>query len=347
MADRTGPRLLAGFLIAGGIVAAATVPVPYVVLGPGPVYDTLGSTDGTPLVSISGAPTYPTTGKLNLTTVSESGGPNSQMTVLGALSGWVDPSEVVVPERLLYPDNTSGAQIQQENAAEMTQSQDAAAVAALRQLELPVQETVTVASVSTGAPADGKLKVGDRILSVNGVAVATPEALRAEIAKGKPGDVDQLRIVRDGTTSEVAITTVASPTDATKPLIGIIPGVGYTSPVTVTIQLNDVGGPSAGLMFSLGIVDKLTPQQETGGKNIAGTGTIDSNGVVGPIGGIEQKMRGARNEGATVFLVPADNCAEAKPAAPAGLRLVKVTSLSQALGALNTLVSGQGSVPTC
>jgi PDZ domain-containing protein len=123
--------------------------------------------------------------------------------------------------------------------------------------------------------------------------------------------------------------------------------VGYTSPVKVTIQLNDVGGPSAGLMFSLGIVDKLTPQQETGGKNIAGTGTIDSNGVVGPIGGIEQKMLGARNEGATAFLVPADNCAEAKPAAPKGLRLVKVTSLSQALDALHALTTGQVDVPSC
>jgi PDZ domain-containing protein len=186
VADRTGPRLLAGFLIAGGIVAAATVPVPYVVLGPGPVFDTLGSTNGTPLVGITGAPTYPTTGKLNLTTVSESGGPNSQMTVLGALSGWVDPSQVVVPERLLYPDNTSGAQIQQENAAEMTQSQDAAAVAALRQLKLPVEETVTVASVSPGAPADGKLKVGDRILSVDGVAVSTPDACGRRSPRASP-----------------------------------------------------------------------------------------------------------------------------------------------------------------
>ncbi len=347
MVDRTGPRLLAGFLIAGAIVVAATVPVPYVVLSPGPVFNTLGSTGGKPLIQISGAPTYPTTGSLNLTTVSEAGGPNSRMSVLGALTGWVDPSEAVVPESLLYPANTSNSQIQQENALEMTQSQDAAAVAALRYLKLPVEETVTVASVSAGSPADGVLKVGDRIVSVDGVAVSTPDELRTQIAKGTPGETVRLAIVRDGRTKDVQITTRATPGDPTRPQIGIIPGVGYTSPVTVQIQLNDVGGPSAGLMFSLGIVDKLTSQQETGGTNIAGTGTIDSTGAVGPIGGIEQKMLGARDEGATVFLVPSDNCAEAKAAAPSGLRLVKVSSLSGALDALRNLVSGQGSVPAC
>jgi PDZ domain-containing protein len=132
-----------------------------------------------------------------------------------------------------------------------------------------------------------------------------------------------------------------------QPVVGVLMQGSYKFPFDVDINVGDVGGPSAGLMFSLGILDKLTPGEITGGKRIAGTGTIDSAGQVGPIGGIAQKMVGARDSGATVFLTPADNCAEAVKAVPEGLRLVKADTLHDAVLALDALRTGKGAVPAC
>ena len=166
--------------------------------------------------------------------------------------------------------------------------------------------------------------------------------------KHKPGETVTFVVERDGKVLTVPLTTRASnDTGPNRAVVGFSPAVGYTSPVKVTIQLTDVGGPSAGLMFTLGIIDKLTAVQETGGLHIAGTGTMDENGVVGPIGGIRQKMAAARADGATVFLVPASNCAEALSQVPEGLRLVKVTTVDDALAGLQAVVSGQGTAPTC
>jgi PDZ domain-containing protein len=168
------------------------------------------------------------------------------------------------------------------------------------------------------------------------------------VTKHQPGDRVVFVVVRNGKTLTVPLTTVASTdTGPRRAIVGFTPGVGYTSPVKVTIQLNDVGGPSAGLMFTLGIIDKLTPGQETGGEHIAGTGTMDENGNVGAIGGIRQKMAAARADGATIFLVPASNCAEALLQVPEGLRLVKVTDVSDALSGLAAAVSGHGVAPGC
>ena len=129
-------------------------------------------------------------------------------------------------------------------------------------------------------------------------------------------------------------------------MVGFLPREGYTSPVTVTVNVQDVGGPSAGLMLTLGIIDQLTPVQENAGAHVAGTGTIDVDGTVGPIGGIRQKLAGARAAGATVFLVPADNCAEALLQVPDGLRLVKVTDVDDALSGMASAVAGRAA-PTC
>ncbi|MGH3670280.1 MAG: S16 family serine protease, partial [Pseudonocardiaceae bacterium] len=112
-------------------------------------------------------------------------------------------------------------------------------------------------------------------------------------------------------------------------------------PFTTTITLADVGGPSAGLMFALAIVDKLTPGALAGNIFVAGTGTIVPAGQVGSIGGIPLKMISAREAGATVFLVPAGNCAEAVQHVPAGLRLVRVNTLTDAVHALDQLRGGQ------
>jgi Lon-like protease len=348
VSDRSTPQLLAAVLVAVGLFIAVSLPVPYVIESPGPVFNVLGSSTAGPLVSISGARTYPTTGLLDLTTVSERGGPGNRVLLTAVVSAWLTSSDAVVPRGLLYPAGKTAAQIDADNTAEMAQSQDAAAIAALRHLNIPVTLTVEVGDVSAGSPADGHLKTGDRVVSVDGTAVNTGDEVRAAVTKHKPGERVVFGVDREGKSLTIPLTTRAS-TDSgpARAVVGFATAVGYTSPVKVTIQLNDVGGPSAGLMFTLGIIDKLTPGQENGGMHVAGTGTMDENGLVGAIGGIRQKMAAARADGATIFLVPASNCAEALLRVPDGLRLVKVTDVDDALSGLEAAVSGQGSAPSC
>jgi Lon-like protease len=346
MSRRSTPQLLAVVLITIGLFAAVLIPLPYVVLSPGPVIDVLGSPSGHPLITISGAPTYPTSGQLDLTTVSETGGPYGRAPLTRVIGGWVDPSVAVVPAALLYPAGTTSQQVEQQNTAEMLQSQDSAIVAALRHVGVPVTLTVGVASVTAGGPSDGKLKAGDTLLTVDGTVVHTAAEVLVAVRRHKPGDTVLFEVRRAGATLSVPVVAGAAPDDPTRAMVGFLPKEGYASPVTVTIRLDDVGGPSAGLMFTLGIIDKLTAVQENGGAHVAGTGTIDADGKVGAIGGIRQKMAGARGAGATVFLVPADNCAEAVLAVPAGLRLVKVTDVDDALSGMAAAVAGR-SAPTC
>lgn len=328
--------------------ALALVPVPYVALSPGQTINTLGSVDGTPLITISGRATYPSTGHLNLTTVGVTGG-DARLDLMGALAAWVDPRRAVVPRDQIYPENQTPAESRQRNAEEMTLSQVHAINAARNQLGIkPVGSEVAIAAISVGAPALGKLKAGDVVLAVDGRSVATPDDMRRLVSAHKVGTAVRVRVRRAGAVRTEVVTTGPAPDDATRAIIGVSPIQSARYPFDVRIALDDVGGPSAGLMFALGVVEKLTPEEITGGLFIAGTGTIDDTGKVGPIGGIQQKLLGARDAGATVFLVPADDCAEAVPARPAGLRLVRVTSLTTALSALESLRDGKNdAVPTC
>jgi Lon-like protease len=346
--DRSTSQLLAAVLVAVGLLVAVSLPVPYVIESPGPVFNVLGSAGGAPLVSISGARTYRTSGELEITTVSERGGPGNRVLLTGLLGAWLTSADAVVPKDLLYPPGKSAAQINNDNSAQMAQSQDAAAIAALRHLHVPVTLTVVVGTIEAGAPADGHLKTGDRVLSVDGKAITTAAQVPAAVTKHQPGERVLFVVEREGKALTVPLTTRASNDGGPRrAVVGFEIGVGYTSPVKVTIRLDDVGGPSAGLMFTLGIIDMLTPGQENGGLHVAGTGTMDENGKVGAIGGIRQKMAAARADGATVFLVPASNCAEALLQIPAGLRLIKVTDVDDALSGLAAFATGQGTAPTC
>jgi len=328
-------------------VAGAAMRVPYVALGPGPVTDTLGKrSDGVPLISITGRQTYPTSGHLDLTTVSVAGGPPDPINLATALRGWLDRSVAVVPQELVYPPRESSKEIEQQNTQDMLDSQQSATTAALRALSIPVATTVAVRSVSKGKPADGLLKPEDVIRSIDGTAVSSTEVLRKLISRGPAGTALRLDVVRAGRPLTVAVRTVADPGDG-RPLIGIEPMVRHVYPFKIAFGLRDVGGPSAGLMFALGIVDKLTPGPLTGGTFVAGTGEISDDGTVGPIGGIQQKIVAARRAGATIFLTPAENCAAAAKTRPAGLRLVKVGKLADALTSLQALTSGATGVPAC
>lgn len=325
-------------------IVAGLLPVPYVVLGPGPTENTLGTlSGGAPLIKITGRQTYPTTGHLNLVTVSVTGGPGYHLDLLTALRGWVDSKVAVVPEDVVFPPNTSVTQVEQQNTQEMTGSQQDATYVALHHLGIPVGEQVVVQSLVSGSPADGHLKPGDVIRTVDGKTVGSPDAVRSIIEAHKPGDTITMTVDRAGKTLTVQVVAAEQ---SGRTVVGFYPATQFSFPFTVSIDPGNIGGPSAGLMFTLGIIDKLTPENLTGGKFIAGTGTIDSAGTVGPIGGIQQKMVAARAAGATFFLTPAGNCAEALASDPAGLKLVKVSSLDTALSALSDIRSG-AATPSC
>ncbi|MEU0933100.1 MULTISPECIES: S16 family serine protease [unclassified Embleya] len=243
-------------LVAILFLFAFLVPMPYVLITPGSVADTLGEDGGRPVVEISGpAAVYPTTGHLLLTTIHASGRDDKRR-LASLIGAWWDSEESVVPRKSVYPDGKSVEQVVETNVKDMVKSQDSATVAALKYL-------------------------------------------------GKSPDQ-----------------------------------------VKVTLHLNDVGGPSAGLFFALGIVDKLTEGQLTGGRTIAGTGAIDANGKVGEIGGLPMKLLAAKRAGATVFVLPKGECGEAGRVGDGGLRLIPVETLSGAVSALEALNAG-GKVPSC
>lgn len=327
-------------------ITATRMSVPYAALAPGPTTDTLSTSKGKPLIQIEGHRTYPTSGHLNLTTVALTDA-DYRMDLVRALRGWLDPEVAVVPKEVFYPKNQSQKEIQQQNAEEMSLSQQHATTAALRQLGIPVTTQVVVGAVVKDSPSQGKLHAGDQIAAVDGTAVATPAQVRTAVTRHKPGEVVTFSVLRQGKPQQIKITSTRDKSDPTRTVVGIVPTEGHKFPFTVKIQLDDVGGPSAGLMFALGIVDKLNPEEITGGKFIAGTGEIDDDGQVAPIGGIQMKIIAARKAGAVAFLTPKDNCGEALKAARGRMRLIKVSALKDALSSLQALRTGQGDIPGC
>lgn len=343
------------------LCAGVLIPVPYAEMSPGPTVNTLGDHDGEPVLQISGHPTYPTDGNLNMTTVRVTSA-DFRMNLVQAVYGWLDPDTKIVPHDTLYPNGTTEEQSSQQNAEEFSQSQESAKVAALKELGVPVKSWVIVSTVVKGSPAEGRLHAGDVIKAVDGTAVKQPSDVAKFVTRHKPGQNVVFTVVpakeqaaaekahRTATrTQDVTITTATShDTGGKRAIVGISAGTDHTFPFTIDIKLADVGGPSAGLMFALGIYDKLTPGSLTGGKFVAGTGTIDDNGTVGPIGGVEMKTVGARDRGAQYFLTPADNCAAAAKDTPGGLTLVRVKNIGDALDALKDIRSGDtAALPKC
>lgn len=263
------------------------------------------------------------------------------------MQGWFEHDLAVVPRDVIYPPNRSDDQVRAEDQAAMRESQDSAVTAALRELGIPGVTHVLVGAVTAKAPADGRLQTGDELVAVDGTKVTGARQLRELIGRRSPGQSVQVQYVRAGRPGQVTLTTAATtdPGGVARPVIGVQTSERTDYPFTVQISLRDVGGPSAGLMFALGILDKLEPGSLTDGRFIAGTGTIDGDGQVGPIGGIQQKLIGARSKGAQVFLVPAANCAEALSGPPKGLRLIKVSTLKGALGELQRLHDGTATTP--
>ncbi|MEU9571299.1 PDZ domain-containing protein [Streptomyces massasporeus] len=361
MPRRTATMLASTLMLIALLCAGVFIPVPYAEMSPGPTVNTLGDHDGEPVLQIEGKKTYAASGHLNMTTVRVTSA-DYRMNLVEAVYGWLAHDNKVVPHETLYPDGKTEEQSTQENAEEFSQSQESAKVAALKQLDVPVKSWVIVSTVVKGSPAEGKLHAGDVIKAVDGTAVKEPADVAKLVTEHKPGQEVRFTIVpakeqaaaekekRTPTkTQDITITTTTSDdTGEKRAIVGISAGTDHTFPFTIDIKLADVGGPSAGLMFALGIYDKLTPGSLTGGRFVAGTGTIDDAGKVGPIGGIEMKTVGARAKGAQYFLTPADNCAAAAKDTPDGLTLIKVGTIKDALGALKDIRSGDtAGLPKC
>lgn len=341
---------------AAGLAAAVllfALPVPYVRLAPGPMFNTIGDLDGTPLITISGTEVYPVTGELNMTTVSESGGPTGYLIVGDALLGWLNPDTAVVPRSQMYPADLTAQQVRARNRAAFSGSQSDAIAAALGYLTIDARPTVIVRSLQVGGPADGPLEPGDRVLAVDDRPTTTPADVVAAVRDRAIGDSVTVRVQRgDETVEEVLTTIAATPTRADGtvdpqarpvPIIGAAIGVAVDPPFDIDFEIDRVGGPSAGLMFTLGIVDKLTPGSLTGGLRIAGTGTISPDGSVGPVGGVRHKIAAARDRGAALFLVPRDNCEDATTVSPGAMRLIVVDSLAAAVAAIEEYRADTGS----
>jgi PDZ domain-containing protein len=346
--QRTWTMVVSGVAAIILMAVVSMLPLPYALMRPGPVLDVLSDPDGTPLIQIEGRDTFSTSGSLDLLTVRVTGGPGSRSTVWDVLRGWADPSIAVRPVDEVFPPQDSEEDVDERNAQEMVTSQEQATVAAMNEIGVQVPTTLTVDGFTEGSGATGVLQAGDVVTSVGGTEVVDLPQLRDELQEVEPGEDVTIGFTRGSEAQEATFPTGEA---EGRTVMGVFIDPTYEFPFDVQIRIEDIGGPSAGMIFALGIVDKLTPGEMTGGERIAGTGTVDSDGAVGPIGGIQQKLVGAQDAGAEWFLAPAGNCEEVVGHVPDGLRVVRVETLEQARDAVEAIGSGDASatdaLPTC
>lgn len=345
------PRRFAGLALL--LVAALSVltiwvfPTPYVIEQPGPTYNVLGAPNDEPIIEINGAEVYQTEGNLDLLTVQVVGSPQRTPSWADIVLAWFDPAKSVVPIEQIFPANQTKEESEAESSAMMEQSQQEAIAASLKKLGYEVPVNIYVSLVTKGSPSSGKLVASDFVRSVNGKSVATIEELRAAVNEYDGKTALEIAVERDGKSKSYQISPIKDAEGAWR--LGVMVGYKYEFPVDVKLQLADVGGPSGGMMFALGIYDKLTPGAITGGKYIAGTGTISADGTIGAIGGIQQKLYGAAAKGAEFFLAPAKNCAEVVGHIPQGLKVFKVSTFDDALTAVTAIGKNQdtSTLATC
>ena len=334
-------RTLAGLLAVPLLVAlwfqVLREPLPYVIYAPGLTVDVLGTTDGeesgTPIIEVTGAETFQDDGQLRLTTVLVTQ-PESDVNLFQLLGAWIDSDEAVYPFDSVYGPQDTDASRDEEGASQMASSQDDAIAVALTELGYDVNRGAAVARIIDGSPADGELEVDDRLLTINGTAVTSVEEAGEAVRAAPDDEPVELRILRGEEELTFSITREEIEGELR---LGFEMRNDYDFPVEVTVGVDPaIGGPSAGLMFSLAIYDTLTEGSMTGGESVAGTGTITSDGEVGAIGGIDQKIAGARQDGAQLFLVPAANCDDAYESPHGDMRLTRVATMSEAVDAIES-----------
>jgi Lon-like protease len=338
---RRGWTMVTSFVVVAVLaMIGGFVKVPYVSLGPGPTYNTLGDVDGQVVVEVDGVRTYPTTGQLRMTTVSV----NGDVTLFDALGKWVSGRYALAPRDEYFAPGQTQEDLERENTKMFQDSQSAAETAALRYLDKPVK--VIAQEITRGAPADDVIEPGDRLWEVNGRQINVQEDVREALQGTKPGQTVSITFQHGDEEKQTVPVTLGRASDfgsddRAEGFLGVAPADRAAVDFDINIHLEDVGGPSAGLIFALAIVDTLTPGPMEDGRTVAGTGAIDVKGNVQSIGGIPFKLIAASEDGATTFLVPADNCAEAKSNAPDGMELVKVETLAGAVEALEDLDEGR------
>lgn len=345
MSQRTLAAMLAVPLLIGLFVVVGTQPLPYVTYRPGPTVDILAQRDGQEIVQVSGRRTYRDDGELRLTTIYVDQ-PQDDVTLAALLRAWVDPTEAVYPYDSVYGPDETDESSDAESAVQMVSSQDAAIATALTELGYDVEPEVEVLYVEKGLPADGRLKVRDILVSVDGVEITEAGDVVRAVDEAPVGEPLTFVVRRAG--KQVTVDVTPREVDGDK-RIGITPGPGFTFPFDVSVDIGEnIGGPSAGLMFSLAIYDTLTPGSLSGGEVIAGSGTIDADGNTGPIGGIAQKIAGAEAADARLFMVAADNCPDTTDLDTGDMRLVRVETMHDAVEAISTWADDHdAALPTC
>ncbi|WP_278971999.1 YlbL family protein [Mobiluncus mulieris] len=327
---------------------------PVVINSPGPTFDVLGKTrDGVPLIEIKGAKTYPEgNGQLRMTTVSSLGRPGSMVNGLDIITSILNPNSEIIPEESIYPRQLTSKQIKTIGLQQMAQSQLAAESVALSSLGYQVNITCTAAEIPKESPAYGSLKSGDTLVSIAApnhpaMPIKTIEELHKFLRELPPGTQLKLEVTRKGNPVSLQFPSMAAATGKGSRL-GVLLNSSIDVPLDIKFHIKDVGGPSAGTMFALGIVEQLTEQRITSRHNVAGTGTINLAGKVGPISGIPQKMAGAKQDGAEFFLAPSENCADTVGHVPQGLKVTPITTFNDALRALELIRQDRGKdLPTC
>ena len=345
MSQRTMAALLALPLLLALLVMVAVQPLPYVTYSPGPTVDILSTRGGDETVQVSGHKAYRDDGELRLTTIYVDQ-PQEKVTLDRLMAAWMDPTEAVYPRSAVYAPDETDESNDTQSAVQMVSSQDAAVATALTELGYDVEPVVEVLNVTPDFPADGRLQVRDVLRKIGGRTITTPQDVVDAVQAAPAGRPLTFEVLRKGKRVEVDVTP-REVDGATR--IGITPGLGYTFPFDVSVDIGEgIGGPSAGLMFSLAIYDTLTPGSLTGGEVVAGTGTIDGDGRTGPIGGIQQKIAGAEEAGARLFMVPVGNCPDTTDIDSGDMRLVRVDTMHDAVAAIKTWVDDpDATLPTC
>lgn len=326
---QSAPRPVAAIAAAAIlIVAALNLQIPYLALSPGPADDV------TELIRIEGTETYASSGSFRLTTVSL-----RSVTLAEAIRGWVDTSTEVVPRRAIIPPGRSREDVSRIQSEQMDQSQLFASAAALSFLGYDVQVSgggAVVTQVMPDVPAQDALRPGDVIKSVDGQTVTESDELVEIVAEHGVGAELHLTIEREGEEKQVSVTTVEAEDEPGRPIIGIIIQTVLSDvelPISVEVGISGIGGPSAGLMFALATIDVLDEEDLAQGRTIAGTGVISLTGEVSSVGGIPQKVLGARRADAEIFLVPRPGLATACETAEE-MQVVGVEDLTGAVAAL-------------
>ena len=341
-------------LVVALIAAVFLVPVNAVIEAPGPTWNVLdnGSSSDQDVLKVSGTETYPTEGALRMTTVSVSGCPGYPVTTADLIAAWISADKRIVDRDEVCPQDQSAEQVEETGKAQMTASQDSAVIAALVETGKAGAMHLTVTEV-TEQQTSTEIQAGDVLETITPeggqmTTLASFSQLRELMTTIPEGTRVTLGVRRGDQKASAALTTIAPQEGTTGSLLGLSLKISVDSPVEATFGLSDVGGPSAGMMFALGVVDEITPGSLTGGKDISGTGTIDMTGQVGPIGGIQQKMAGARESGSTFFLAPASNCNEVKGHEPKDMQVFAVNTLHEAVAATEAIASGNTSgLATC